>query len=186
MLTKIPELIEYKIINLSEIKTKTQIKKIAEEIKNEPVELLGTNTLASVFNLFITIAPIADEIIYREKKDADGQLIFSRLFDDDIIRPTDVKPISFWAEEDLLFFQTMQRQDRTTEIILDLKFLWDKATYQTIEDPLKKFLQYLYCISQKKETVEIKGEIPLLPALIALNWFRFFAKDIFYKTTKLK
>lgn len=168
-------IIEYNIIDLKRIPS-------PKNLPTQPVELKGGIKLKDVLLFFSSIRGFISEVIYRPKENEDAVLIYSTLNDEQYIRPHDVRENpTVWSKKDLANFDKAQAKDSAVFAEVDF-FELGKVSGGFNE---KKFYNNLYKISPNKERVVLRGQCPILPALIAANWFLPFAKAIFYENTKL-
>lgn len=174
--TQAQSIIEYNIIDLEKIPS-------SKSLAVQPVELKGEAKLKEVLLFFSSIRGFIPEVIYRPGKNHNAILIYSTLNDEQYLRPLGVKESpEVWSEKELADFDKAQTKDKNVSLELDFSKL-GKINGDFSE---KKFYQNLYKISPDKARVVLRGQCPVLPALIAVNWFLPFAKTVFYKNTKLK
>ncbi len=147
---KQPELIEYQILNLPDSNL--------DNFANQPVEIRGQAPLVLVTKIFSELRKICPEVIYP------NTIIVSPLNPDEYLYPRIIKLPVNWTEEELIELEKKQDQDQSQEIKLNLEELWT--------GDLKKYLQKVYSFQPEKEQVELQGEIPVLPVLLTVNWFK--------------
>ena len=173
-----PDFLEYREIDLESLPK-------LSDISYQPVELRGVLPLDVALPFFAKLRDIVPEITYRSDPGEKAVLIFSSLNDDGLIRPIDVEesPVR-WKESELKKFGSGAAVIKNeSETRVDLGEMWNIKASDSRE---KKFYKKLYAISPHVERAVLFGECPLLPALVALNWFMPFAKSVYYGQQLLK
>ena len=186
------EFLNYSVVKLSQFKVKNQaqrdtlIKKIITGCTNEAVVLQGEAPLDFVLPLFIKMTGVFREIVWRKTETDTAILLYSTIEDPAvIIRSIKVVPPAVWTDKELGEASKKQKNDKRKELNLNLNKLWLLAKKHE-KDSLKNFLKALYGLSAKKDKVVLSGKCPVVPAILAMQWFLFKTKEVYYEKLKLK
>lgn len=175
------QLLQYKVLPFPEVEFPDfdeWTNGLIRSIGNEPVELLGAAPLTVVFRVFLKLRDRATEITYRAEKDARAFVVFSLYDSERYIRTWDVIYPARWDDAELDAFEREQAKDTSERAEIPLDEWWTEAS--GTEDPLRDFLSRLYAISPAKKEISFHGSAPVLPALLALNWFAGASARITY------
>ena len=156
---------------------------IGRSIGNEPVELRGETDLRIAMSIFLVLRNRAKEIIYRPSSGVPATVVFSRLDEAVMVRPYGVTVPARWSDVELDVLEKKWRKDEAGTLTVRLDEWWESA--QSAADPPKAFLAILTGCSPKKKEVTLRGVIPILPALMALDWFLLGGSHITYEGARL-
>jgi hypothetical protein len=163
------------------------IKAVAEDIGrsigNEPIELRGEADLRIAMSIFLALRNRAKEIIYRPSAGVPASVVFSRLDTASVVRPRDVVAPARWTDAELDLLEKKWQADTAETFDIGLDEWWRQA--QSADDPLKAFLALVNACSPKKKEVSLHGIAPILPALMALDWFLLGGSHITYEGARL-
>ncbi len=165
---------EYHVLGLPTIlRTSTAtietIERLVSQIGNDAVELCGEAPAFFVLPLFARLRSVASEVLYRPKPEMRAVVVMS--IANDGIRPSDViDPSDWWNEAELAAFETSW-DTPAEEIDLVLDAWWNEAVSGDTGAPIRTFLRRLYASPPPVSVVRLLGDAPLLPSLLAAQWF---------------
>lgn len=185
------EIIEYCLVTLPEnggnIDAPT-LKQTLLPTFGEAVILQGTSSVTVAYVFFAELADKATEIAYRESEFGEAFVIRSFL-PERYIHPKGVN--KFMTSLGKKKKKTERENGQTEERIeINLATLWVKTNASSADTEfgktLNRFLDTVRNATRDHEKIKLIGEIPLLPALYALDHCWSVAKEIDYNETKLK
>jgi len=169
---KAETLLEYAVLDLGQLKNQT-VDALAQGVDPVAVELRGDAQLALLLQLFIRLRAFVPEITWRPSSTKPAVVVFSRLPDDEYIRPHDVQDTAeWWSEEQLTKMEEAWEKEEHKALDIDLTALWQAVEGgKHTAPPLQAFLFHLYSMNPSKRSVAFSGEALPAACLFALNWF---------------
>lgn len=190
------ELLEYRVVDLSQLFLDTKESENdtssffssftggktnqAFELRGEPKDFLLT------LRFFIWLRRFATEICYRRALGDVGTVLCSVYGMGDRIRPHWVQDLGELSQE------MMKQLDKQSEKILqmteevDVATLWDEVEKKFSPDSLLAFVYMLDSTTEERERVNIKGNVSILPAFFAVNYFTAIQKEFTWDGLDLK
>lgn len=185
-------LIEYQVIPLpfiepdlkhrpAELKQRLQI--LAEGVDNRPFELRGSAPLFFILPLFWKIRSIATEVVYRRNETSKGYVIFTVLDpDEDLIRPVSVSD-ELLSLNGSSFEGPLSSSGASSGETgqIDLARLWDGLADTKGKRRMEAFLSQIEAVAEGHSAVQLRGDIPAVPALACINRLVELRKEIAFE-----
>ena len=190
------QLIEYCVVTLPKDASSIDRASLQTELHKafgEPVMLQGISSVKSAYIIFAELADKTEEIAYREEASREAFVVRSYL-PDRYIRPQNVRILKIKPRKTRSTRDGSQPKHRDADRMatvanISLNSLWsDHAEHSanSFEKILERFLNGVRDQVGQSSRIEISGEIPLLPALYALDLCWSLANEIHYDEAKIK
>ena len=183
------ELLSYHQIQLSDIEESLRLlptamlvraKLLVMDVNNEPVELCGRVPLFFLFVVFSLLYPRTSELVYRSDETQKGIVIYSRLNDNQIIRPNDVVEPDFKSDElDIDNTFGLISNNDSTEI--DLGKIWQESGQE-----ITLFILMVMKLCEDKHKVTFLGKVSPEYGLLALRVALDRVDSVYYEDILLK
>jgi hypothetical protein len=189
------EVVEYCVITLPKQGSVIDTLALRQELQlayGEPVMIQGISSVATAYVFFSELADKASEIAYRENPSSEAFVIRSYL-PKRYLHPMGVTSIMAPTVKKKNSTKKAPKSSKgkgggTAEI--SLAKLWPEADTPPDSEKFKKLLGYfLETVGSEaadSKKIKITGDIPLAPALFALDLCWSLAKEIYYDETRLK
>ncbi|KKU68026.1 MAG: hypothetical protein UX89_C0008G0007 [Parcubacteria group bacterium GW2011_GWA2_47_16] len=186
------EIVDYCVVTLPEkgsVVNYDTLKQTLLPAYGEAVMLQGKSSVELACAFFAELADKATEIAYREASSREAYVIRSFL-SDRYLHPKNVITFTNNSGKKKSAEKKKTHAVSNEQIEIDLRKLWPESDTEVIGDKLekavKRFLSAIRASARGSGKIKIVGEIPILPALYALDLCWSFAEELYCNDTKLK
>ncbi len=181
------ELLSYRVIALSSLPLllPTQTEQCSEIFSSftggqvhDAVELRETADFFSALFFFLWLRRTVPEICYRPELETVGVVVFSIYAWDEKLRPVWVKEILELSQEEIEQVEGLAKEVSFNEGVIDIVSVWENVKQRCPKASERALIELFDILTEDKQEVSLEGVIPLLPALLTVNYLVALRKTV--------